>query len=426
MLNRKFLIALCCAILVGGSSFGQDNTLRLSIKDAENYALEHNRSMKTASLDIRKAEASRWQAISSMLPQVSGALDYSNSLGFSVDLGGMAFESKPTFNFGLQVGIGVSGQQIVSTTLSNIAKEMAHTNYEKTEQNIKSQVRTLYFSALAMESTMELLEQNMENMLTLEKLAQQSADVGVSEQTDADQISVQVSSMRNTINSTRRSTEMIYNSMRLMLGTTVSAEIVLTDEIDNVFNVENIEKLLSEEFSITNNLDYQLTEQNVELSKKQLRINEWAYGPTLSAFYQYTGKFIKPELDMNPPNVLGFSLNIPIFSSGSKLAKVRESKYDYQSSIYNLETVTDQLKIQDRQLRYNLRTNLENYETQRKNIDVSQRVFNNISNKYEHGYSSSMDLTNASTNLISAQSNYIQAMLELLNAQIELEVLLNK
>lgn len=426
MLNRKFLIALCCAILVGGSSFGQDNTLRLSIKDAENYALEHNRSMKTASLDIKKTEATRWQAISSMLPQVTGALDYTNYLGFNMELMGTAIRMKPTSNFTLQAAIGVSGQQIVSTTLSDIAKDMALTNYEKSEQTIKAQVRTIYFSILAMETTVNLLDLNLENMLKLEGFAQQSANVGVSEQTDVDQISVQVSSMRNTINSTRRSVEVLYNSLRLMLGTTVNAEITLTENIDNVFSLGNVEKLLSEELSLANNLDYQLTEQNVELAKKQLRINEWAYGPTLSAYYQYTAKIKKSDFDMSPPNVVGLTLNIPIFSSGNKLAKVNESKCDYKSAQYNLETVTDQLKIQDHQLRYNLRTNMENYETQRKNIDVSQRVFTNIGNKYEHGYASSMDLTNASTNLISAQSNYIQAMLELLNSQIELETLLNK
>lgn len=426
MLKKKFCIALCCAILISGSLFGQEETLRLSVKDAENYAVEHNRSMKTASLEVKKADYTRWQAISSMLPQVSGAFGHNNYLGYEINLMGMPIAMKPTTNFTLQAGLGVSGQQIISTTISDVVKEMAQTNYEKSEQTIKSQVRKLYFSALAVENTIALLEQNMENMLTLETLTQRSAEVGVSEQTDVDQISVQVSSLRNTINSTRRSLEMIYNSLRLMLGTSVSAELILADRFDDVFSVENVESLLREQFSITKNLDYQLTEQSVELAKKQVRINEWAYGPQLSVAYQFTGKIQKTDFDMNPPQALVLTLNIPIFSSGTKLAKVNESKMDYQAALYNFETVTDQLQIQDRQLRFNLRSNLENYETQRKNIEVSQRVFTNISNKYEHGYSSSLDLTNASTNLIAAQSNYVQAMLELLNAQIELEELLNK
>jgi len=361
-----------------------------------------------------------------MLPQVSGTLDYTNYLGYELSLMGMPIAMKPTSNFTVQASIAVSGVQIVSATLGKLAVEMAKTNHQKTEQTIKSQVRTLYFSILAMENTLDLLSQSMENMLKLEAVTQNAVAVGVSEQTDADQLSVQVSSLQNNLNSIQRSTEMLYNSMRLLLGISVDANIVLTETIDNILNVENIDKLLNENFLLTNNLDYQLVEKNVELTKRQVRINEWAYGPTLSAFYRYQEKIQKTDFDMNPPQVVGLSLNVPIFSSGSKLAKVNEAKCVYKSALNTMDMLSDQLKIQDKQLRYNLRSNVENYETQRKNVEVSQRVFNNISNKYEHGYASSLDVTNSSMNLINAQSNYIQAMLNLINAQIELETLLNK
>jgi outer membrane protein TolC len=396
------------------------------MKDAEQYAIEHNYSMKNASIDLKKAEATQWYAISTMLPQVTGTLDYTNHLGFEMEIMSMKVPMNPTSNLTIQASVAISGAQIVSATLGKMAKEMAQTNYQKTEQTTKNQIKTVYFSILAMENTMTLLEQSMENMLRLETYAQQAVTVGISEQTDADQISVQVSSLQNNINATRRSVEMLYNSLRLLLGTSVNTEIYLTESIEDILNVENANKLLNENFSLTNNLDYQLTEQNVALAKRQVHVNEWAYGPTLSAYYQYKAKIQTTDFDMNPPQVIGVTLSVPIFSSGSKLAKVNEAKCSYKSAVNTMEMTSEQLKVQDRQLRYNLRSHFENYETQRKNIDVSQRVFNNITNKYEQGYSSSMDVTNSSISLITAQSNYIQAMLELVNAQIELEKLLNK
>ena len=81
--------------------------------------------------------------------------------------------------------------------------------------------------------------------------------------------------------------------------------------------------------------------------------------------------------------------------------------------------------VQERQLRYNLVSAYENYQNQNDNIEVSQRVFNNILNKYKVGMASSLDVTNSSNNLITAQSNYIQSIMELVNAKIELENLLN-
>ncbi|MDR0603629.1 MAG: TolC family protein [Bacteroidales bacterium] len=425
-MNKKVLMILCNVVILHNCLQGQNDTLQLSMKEAEQYAIEHNYSMKNASIDIKKAEATKWYAISTMLPQVTGTLDYTNHLGFELEMMGMKIPMNPTSNVTVQASVAISGAQIVSATLGNIAKEMAHTNYQKTEQTTKTQIRTVYFSILAMENTLELLGKNMENMLRLDTFAKQAVTVGISEQTDADQISIQVSSLQNNVNSTRRSVEMLYNSLRLLLGTSVNTEIHLTEKLEDILNVENANKLLDEHFSLTNNLDYQLTEQNVTLAKKQVRINEWAYGPTLSAYYQYKEKIQTTEFDMNPPQVFGLTLNVPIFSSGSRLAKVNEAKCAYKSAVNTMEMVSEQLKVQDRQLRYNLRSHFENYEMQRKNIDVSQRVFNSITNKYEQGYASSMDLTNSSINLITAQSNYIQAMLELVNAQIELEKLLNK
>ena len=61
---------------------------------------------------------------------------------------------------------------------------------------------------------------------------------------------------------------------------------------------------------------------------------------------------------------------------------------------------------------------------QKKNIEVSQRVFDNISKKYEQGLSSSLELTMANNNLLTAQSNYVNSVMSLLNAQDALQKLL--
>ena len=442
MIKKVLTILFSVAILffTFTSYAQQEETLTLSIEQAQKFAIEHNYLIKNASLEIKKAEATKWYAISTMLPQVNGTLDYTSMLGYEMVMKipgkhpitgedivtEMRIPSKPTSNLTIQAGVAVSGVQIVSATLGKLVKEMAQTNSQKTELNIKAQVRTVYFSILAMDNILSLLEKSMENMLFLEKCAQQAVKVGVSEQTDADQLSVQVSLIQNNINSTKRSLEILYNSLRLLLGASAETKILLTETIDNVLNIDYANRLLNESFLIVNNLDYQLVELNTQLAKKQLRISEWSYGPTLSAFYQYKQKIQSSNFDMNPPNLVGLTLNVPIFSSGNKFAKVSEAKCTYKMSLNTLEMLKDQLNMQSKQLRYELYSTMENYETQQKNIEVSQRVINSISNKYEHGIVSSMEVTYSNMNFITAQSNYVKSMLDLINAQIELEKLLNK
>jgi outer membrane protein TolC len=86
---------------------------------------------------------------------------------------------------------------------------------------------------------------------------------------------------------------------------------------------------------------------------------------------------------------------------------------------------TDNLGIQNEQLRYNLQNAYETYTNEQENMSVTQRVFDNTSLKFQQGVASNLDLVNASNDLITAQSSYVQAVLTLVNAQVELEKFLN-
>mgnify|MGYP003308385609 CR=1 FL=1 len=129
--------------------------------------------------------------------------------------------------------------------------------------------------------------------------------------------------------------------------------------------------------------------------------------------------------DMTPPNLIGFSIKLPLFSSGLYGSQISAAKIDYHKMQNTIADTKEALLVQDKQLRYNLRSALEDYSTQKENIDVSKRVFESIGKKYEHGTASSLDLTNASTSLITAQTNYLQSVIALVKAQVELENLLN-
>ena len=404
-------------------------SLSLSLSDAQTFALEHNRSLKNATLDVQKSEAARWQTIATMLPQVNAKLDYQNMCGYEMAFGPTPIALNPTGMLGVTAGLALSGEQVVGAMLGAIAERMSDISLKKSEQVISDQVKAIYYSTLVLNETVQLLNENLANMQKLLNSTQAAVDAGVAEQVDADKLAVQVATMETQINSIERSVEMSYNSLRLQLGATVDTELVLTQTMDDLLNIDTAFALLSDEFILDNNYDYQLLKENIALSKKQVLMKEWAFGPQVTAFYQYSYKtyFGKSEgFNMTPPNMVGVSLNVPIFSSGMRLKGVKEAKLAYQQQQNTLADTEDALKVQHRQLTYNLSSSYENFEIQKENIEVIKRVFANISEKYDQGMASSLEVTNSSTELISAQSSYVQALLEFVNAQIALEQLLNK
>ena len=269
---KHIFLILSLSLLFCGQVFAQQK-LSFTLKEAQKYALEHNRTLKNASLDIQKAEASRWQTLASMLPQVNVNLDYSNYCGYEMNFSEMIIPMNPSGNLTAQAAVALSGAQVIGTQIKTIAKKMAEVSLNKSEQEIANQVKRLYYSALVMEETVDLLGKNLENLKKLYQFTEVSVKVGVSEQTDADQLMVQVASMETSINSTKRSLEMLYNSLRLQLGIDVNTEIELTQTIDNLLNIESAMALLSSDFVLDKNFSYQLVKQNVDLSEKEITLN---------------------------------------------------------------------------------------------------------------------------------------------------------
>lgn len=406
--------------------------LSVNIKEAQDYAVKQNRSLKNASLAVQEAYAQRWQTIAAMLPQVDASYSYSDYLGYSATLSmaGVPIEiSMPNVGaINVTASVGINGQAIVGALLNNVAIDMKKIALEKSESELRSSITSSYVSVLALRSISNLLDSSLNNIETLERMTQNAVDVGAAEQTAADQIHVRVNTLKNSIHVQKRNIELATNSLKVLLDVPVETEVVLTESIDEVLSPEKVLNLLSQNFAVENNLNYQLLAKQVELAKRNVHMAGWAYGPTLALAYNYTNQQYYGEggMRMTPPNVIQVSVKMPLWSSGKRAAGVVEKKIALEEAKNTLSETTDNLAIQYRQLCFDLTNAYETYMNEKENIEVTQRVFRSTTEKYKWGAASNLELTNASNDLINAQSTYVQAMLSLVNAQAELEEFLNK
>ena len=408
------------------------SVLSLSLKEAQNYAVKQNRSLKNASLAVQEAYAQRWQTIAAMLPQVDGSYSYSNYLGYSATMSMMGRDveiNMPNVGaFGVTASMGLNAQGIVGALLNNVAIKMKKIALEKSENELRSSVMSAYVSVLALQSITGLLDSSLVNIQDLEQMTQNAVNVGAAEQTSADQIRVRVNTLKNNINAQKRNVELATNSLKVLLDVPVETELILTENMDEVLSPERVLNLLSTDFAIENNLNYQMLQQQVELAKRNVHMAGWAYGPTVSLAYNFTDQHYYGEggMRMTPPNVIQVSVRMPLWSSGKRAAGVVEKKIALEEAKNTLSETTDNLEIQYRQLCFDLTNAYETYLNEKDNIDVTRRVFNSATEKFKWGAASNLELTNASNDLINAQSTYVQAMLSLINAQSELEEFLNK
>ena len=447
---KKQLLVLIAAVALSSSLMAEDHvmaatkshqpqdtaavpaTLSLSLGEAQNYAVKQNRTLRNASLAVQEAYAQRWQTIAAMLPQVDGSYSYSNYLGYSASMstamGAFKINMPNVGALGVTAAIGINGQGIVGVLLNNVAIKMKKIALEKSENELRSSVMSAYVSVLALQSITGLLDSSLVNIQGLEQMTQNAVNVGAAEQTSADQIRVRVNTLKNNINAQKRNVELATNSLKVLLNVPVETELVLTENMDEVLSPERVLELLSQDFAIENNLNYQLLQQQVELAKRNVHMAGWAYGPTVALAYNYQNQKYYGEggMRMTPPNVIQVSVKMPLWSSGKRAAGVVEKKIAYEEAKNTLSETTDNLAIQYRQLCFNLTNAYETYTNEKDNIEVARRVFASATEKYKYGASSNMELTNASNDLINAQSSYVEAMLNLVSAQADLEEFLNK
>lgn len=430
MIKKTLIMMLLGAAICGGSLKAQEgDVMRLSLSEAQQYAIEHNYALQNASLDVRKAEAAKWEALSSMLPQVSAKFDYSNMCGYEMNFSGVSIPMNPNGTFGVTASVALTAQQIMGALMSDISKEMSDITRRQTIQNTYSNVKSVYVSILVMEDVVSLLDSSLANMESLEQSTQASARVGAVEQVEADKLSVQVAQMRNTINSNQRSLQALKNTLIFQMGAPVNSKLELTTTVDEVLNVEAAAQLAMHQFDISKNFDHQMLEKSAELTKEQLTMAWLSFCPTLSVYYQYSDKtyFGKSEgMNMTPPHMVGASVSLPIFESGARMAKIRQAKIGYQE-IQNTKSQTeDALQVQFNQNCYDLVNALETYQNQKSNLDVCKRVLKSTTDKYNYGRASNLEVTTASNDIITAQSNYIQAVMSVVQAEMALETLLGE
>jgi len=425
-----FLSVLFLSVL----SLQAQEPMKLSLDSAVYYAVAHNKILNNSRYAIDKSSQKIKEAISQGLPQISSSLDYTNYLGAESELDFGApgapptvIKFNPTSNFKINASqLIFNGKYIVGIPMAKLAKKITEKNYQKDELNVKELTYQAYYMVLAMQRILEKLEKNLINAQTIYENTNNLAKVGMIEQTEAKKLSVMVSSVSNAVKSTERQVELGYNMLRFQLGLESNQQIKLTTTLEDIALKYNIITPSLDTFNIQNNIDYQMISMRGVMAKKSVKLAKASYLPSLVAFYSYTNKIKKPEFDMAPKNILGLTLDIPIFSSGTRQSQVRQAKIDYAVSENTKALIIDQLTLQEKQLRYNYNNLLEQYISQKENVDIAKEVLDQMNLKIKQGVASSLDVTSANNDYLKAVTDLTGTILKLLNAELALRKLNNK
>ncbi|MCF8372415.1 MAG: TolC family protein [Bacteroidales bacterium] len=414
--------------------FAQNGTvMKLSLSEAKQLALENNANVVNAGLDVDAAEKKVWETTSIGLPQVNAEVAYAHI----PDVPNMMLPASffdPTAPADAMAEIPVasknntdikftasqlifSGEYIVGLQASKVYKDLTKHSLSKSRNEIAEATDNAYVLVLVAQESKKLLEETLGN---IEKLADETKayyDEGFVEETDADQMAITVSSIKNSLSNLDRQVKLSYDLLRMHLGLEMDQEIELTQSLDELTSQSGLESFILTDQSIYSNPDFLLVQTQEALMKLDYKRSMSTTLPSVAAFYQYTHKTNAPAMDFAPKAVMGVSVNVPIFASGQRLVQIQQAKIQLEKARNMREYAEQGLMLQMAEARNELKSSFDTYQNDKENMQLSKKIYDRTVIKYKEGISSSLDLTQVHNQYLEIQGKYFQSIMNLMNAK---------
>jgi outer membrane protein len=440
------MLVVCMALPARAQTLPVTGPMKFSLNEAKNYALNNSPVLLNSARDVEIAKKKIWETTAIGLPQanLSSSYSYSPTLSGLTQLfsggdttgggGGSAFgftvnpkDLKTSFNMDIQVSqLIFNGQYIVGLQASKAYSSLSELANSKSKTDLTETISNVYFEVLVSSAIKKVLDSTLAVVEKTSYETEQMFKNGFAQSTDVDQLKIQSLTIRSSLSNTKRQLEFTERLLKFHMGIPIDQPIVLTDNIETLVQIITLEAAIIDSFKIEDNIDYKMASTQEKLMKLDMRAKMAQFLPTLSGYYNRHEDFDNNFFNDQSPNMLGLSLNFPLWSSGQRLAQVGQSHLEYMKAQTNKEMLTESLLIRYETVLSAFLSARDIYIMQKENRDLSFRVYTRSITKFREGIGSSLDMNQAQSQYFTAESSYYGALMSLVSTKANLENLLAK
>ncbi len=463
-----------------------DTTLVLSLDDALKIALSENTSVKVADMEIQRTKYAQKGSYGQLFPQInaSGAYNYAivkqkvyfgsdaNDSGSSSSGGGMASmyasmlepimyyiqqlytvtgtpfipyvepvkpddsssgdgaiemgrrnqvtlglsASMPIVNFQLWESLRITGDQV----------EQAVEQARESRLGTVASVKQAYFAVLMAKASYDVYNAVYENAVQNYKYTESRHKTGKASELEMvraqSSLAAAVPNVYNAENSIYLSLWQLKAVMGIDLDRPIDVQGKLEDYAQHMFYEINE----GAEASLDHNTQLRQLANQAEMLAKQIRMQQYAYIPTLSAqlsfnYYTQSDKFNLSQWRWLPSSTLVFSLSIPIFSGGQRYHTIKQTRVQADELALQRENTERQLRIGIRQNLSTMDTSMKSYDAANEAVKSAEKAYDIASKSYKVGKSTLTDLNNTELTLTQARLQAAQAVYNFVVAKASLE-----
>jgi outer membrane protein len=408
-----------------------------SAKQAVDYALKNAVQVKNALLDIELQKQTNKEITASALPQLNGNVSLTDYLAIPTSLlpgeifGGapgtfipVKFGTKYNGTYGADLQqILFDGQVFVGLQARKTSIDFQTKAAEVTEEQIKANVYKIYYQLVVGERQIGTINANIDNYENLLHDTKEIYKNGFAEKLDVDKVQVQLNNLNTMKLRAQNQIDAGNAGLKFLMNMPQKDSLILTDTLSDEELKSNI---LDENYQYEDRKDFQLLGLETKLEEFNVRRYKLSKIPTLTFSanvnknaQRTTFNFFKSGEPYFTTSFVSFKLSVPLFDGGARNARIASARLELQKTNNTIDQLKSSIDYDVKQARINMKSALLTMDSQKKNIELAEKVYSTTKLKYEQGLGSNQEISNAQADLVTAQNNYYSSLYDAITTKID-------
>lgn len=480
-MSKKMICAVCMLLpSLAFSPLQAQEPLVLDLEKALEIALSENPAVKVAGQEIQKKKYAQKGAYAALFPQINFGADYSRTLKKQVmymdgafDIGSMMSpvfdgidntfvnsvkgytqgdvqkaigaastpaEGSESSAGGEGISIGrdnnwgvgfTAGMPLINASLwkslsiSATDVELAVEQARSSKIEMTNQVKRSFYGVLLANDSYRVFKESYDYAVSNYTDVKQKFELGLVAEYDLIRTDVAVKNLEPNMLQAANAVVLVKWQLKALLGMDLELSVECEGKLADYESTLYGDYLAAETSLAGNSSLKQLDLQAVQL-KQMLQLQRLDYLPTLSLSGAYNWSAMNNDFKFkdylwNPYSTVALSLSMPIFSGGSRLQKINQTKVSLRQLDLQRDNLQRNLQLAVKQYKDNMETCIKRYDAARKGVAQAERGRTISQKRYETGSGTLLELNDAELALTQAKLNFNQAVYDYVVTKSDLE-----
>jgi len=422
-------LTLSAASLRGQTPAG--DTLKITIGDALEIALNENLNIKMANSELQRVDYLKQENWNALLPAVNASAQYTNNIMkpvFFSDFfpgGKMEVGSTNSYSIAGTLQVPVFSMALYkSIQLSEIEIKGALESARTTKLDLIQQVKNSFYGVVMLEKSIEVLEQSFKNARESADNIRKMYENGMASEYDKIRSDVAARNISPSLTQARNGLELAKMQLKVLMSLNINQPVEIVGDFDG-YNDQIANYNWNGELNVDENST--LKTMNIQLEKlnKTYELVRSQRLPVLAGFANYQMQMQNEEFKFNKPwansFAVGLSLQVPIFNKLSVSLKEKQTKVGIQKLEYQRDLIRENLSLAVQNSVNEMKRAGVQLVSDKEAVQQAQKGYEISKVRFNTGVGTVLELNDSEVALTRSKLNYNQTLFDFIKAKNEFE-----